>query len=234
MSLGADRAQQPVPPQFPGPGSEQRVDLGHRPVRARDLAARPIKGRYWAARHLPRLQQHADQPRGTTAASAATRPSCTSTMRITAPRATAPPTPTTSRARSTTTAGARRWPGATRSIRRPPIVAPRAPTAMAASSARGGRFPRDPGHDVGPRPPLLLHRRECLQRQSHDDQHYSGPDRGNEVLTRRRQSAAAERQAAGLRQHRLRRQPHRRRPDLRSRRATLLRHLRHRRASSAT
>ena len=62
-----------------------------------------------------------------------------------------------------------------------------------------GRLPRDPGHHVGPRPPLLLHRRECLQGQSHDDQLLQRPGPRQRGAQRRRQPAAAERQAAGLR-----------------------------------
>ena len=44
------------------------------------------------------------------------------------------------------------------------------------------RLARDPGHHVGPRPPLLLHRRECLQGQSRQVNYYSGRDRGHEGI----------------------------------------------------
>ena len=50
--------------------------------------------------------------------------------------------------------------------RMPPIADARAArTATAASSTVPGDYREYPGHHVGPRPPLLLHRRECLQRQ---------------------------------------------------------------------
>src|SRR5262245_19261019 len=69
-----------------------------------------------------------------TAALGATNTNCTSTTPTTAPRAMVPPTCTTSPAPSTTTAGARPWPGATSSIPRRPIPAPLGPTEWVAWS----------------------------------------------------------------------------------------------------
>ena len=62
--VGADRAQHPVPPEFPGTESEQRVDLGHRPVRAGNPAARADQGPLRRAHPVPRLQQPAGRARG--------------------------------------------------------------------------------------------------------------------------------------------------------------------------
>ncbi len=72
---------------------------------------------------------------------------------------------------------------------------------------RGGRLPRAAGHHVGARPPLLLHRRERLQGQSHDGELLQRPGPRQRGADGRRQSEAAERQPARLGQHRLRRQP---------------------------
>ena len=86
---------------------------------------------------------------------------------------------------------------------------------------RARRLPRAAGHHVVPRPPLLLHGRERLQGHARHGQllQRSGPrQRGAQ---RRRQPAAAERQAARLGQHRLRRQPGHLRRRLRSRRASI-------------
>jgi hypothetical protein len=89
-----------------------------------------IKGRYGEP-ILRRIYNNTPVDRTQNNASAATRRSCTSTTRTTARRATARPMSTTSPAPSTTTAGARRWPAATRSTPRRPICAPPGPTAMA-------------------------------------------------------------------------------------------------------
>ena len=108
-----------------------------------------------------------DRGRRTTA-SGATRRSCTSTTPTTARKATGRPTCTISRARSTTTAGAPRSPGATRSIQRWPPTRGRRARRQRRPRQGARRLPRAAGHAVGPRPPLLLHRRECLQGQSRD------------------------------------------------------------------
>src|SRR5260221_13373955 len=62
--MGADRAEQQVSPEFPGPESQQRVGLWHGPFRAGLVASVPHQASIWAAGHYPDLQQHSGQPGG--------------------------------------------------------------------------------------------------------------------------------------------------------------------------
>ena len=92
-----------------------------------------------------------------------------------------------------------------------------------------GRLPRDPGLDVVPRPPLLLHRRERAQRHVRPVQHVQCPRPRSRGPERHLQPAAAERQCAAVGQRRLRRQHRHHQPRVQAQRPAVLRYLRHRR-----
>ena len=153
----------------PAQDRNQRLDLRQRAtVRAAARCRRSlIKGRYGEPILTRIYNNYADR---SATRQRRLRPqrdaSCISTTPTTARRATAPPTCTTSPAPSTTTAGARPWPGATRSTRRPPIKKASGPNGNGGLVQRRRRLPRAAGHAVGARPPLLLHRRERLQGQA--------------------------------------------------------------------
>ena len=119
-------------PNFPAQQTNSVWTYGTGPFVQSDAAAAAVQRPLRRADPDTDLQQHAGGPHARTTASAETKPSCTSIMRTTARKATAQRTSTTSPAPSTTTAGARRWPAATRSTPRRLTFAPRDPTAMAA------------------------------------------------------------------------------------------------------
>ena len=155
---------------FQGPNAVWTYGTGNSDGAASGTLPPPlIKGRYGEPIMHPHLQLSADRSHREWRLRAQRAPDCTSTTPTMVRKATAPPTCITSPAPSTTIAGAPRSPAATRSIPTPPIA-----TAWPGWQRRhrpvAGDYREYPGHHVGPRPPVLLHGRECLQRHAHDDQ----------------------------------------------------------------
>ena len=138
------------------------------------------------------------------------------------------PIRTSSRVSSTTITGAPVWPATTRSTRR------HRPRASGPDDNEGlnhvqGDFRELQGtlwfHDHR----FFFTAENVYKGVAGALNYYSGPDRGHEGARRRCEPPAAERYAAALGQHRLRRQPDDRRHGLRPERSDVLRHLRHRR-----
>ena len=130
MSWGQIVPEQPIPSRPAGAESQQRLELRRRPLHPRHVAAVSHQGPVWRA-DTRRIYNNTPVKREENEGFGRTRRSCISTTPTTVRKATAPPMPTISRARSTTTGGARRWRGATRSTSRPATGALRDRTAPA-------------------------------------------------------------------------------------------------------
>ena len=118
----------------------------------------------------------------------------------------APPTCTTSPAPSTTIAGARRSPGATRSTPTPPIKKASGPDGNGGLINVAGDFRELQGTMWAHDHRFFFTAENVYKGMFMMVNYYSGPDRGNEKLTDGVNLQAAERQPAGLGQYRLRRQ----------------------------
>ena len=165
MSLGQIAPNSRFHPIFRRQVSEQRLELRHRPERAGTPASAPVQGPLWRTDSDPHLQQ----PAGCAHAN-----ECGFGVNETQVHF----HNAHNGAESDGAANVHHFPGTFYDYRWSTTLARRdkintqatepsgiRPERQRRSGQRARRFPRAAGHHVVPRSPLLLHRRECLQRQ---------------------------------------------------------------------